>query len=70
MVVRAAFAVLMLVLTLGGVVMRAAFAVLVLVLSLGGVVMGAAFAVLMLVIMFGRSLCCIDSRIRQSGNKA
>jgi len=53
MVMRAAFAMLVMVLTFGGVVVRAAFAMLVLVFSFGGVVVRAAFAVLVLVFSFG-----------------
>ena len=63
MVMRAACAVFMLVLSLGGVVMRAACAVFMRVLSLGGVVMRAVLAVFMLVLRFGgmvmRAACAV-----------
>jgi hypothetical protein len=67
-VVRAALAVFVLVTGFGGVVMRAALAVFVLVTGFAGVVVRAAGAVLMVV--FSGSLCCVDGRVRQGGNKA
>ena len=67
-VVRAAFAMFVLVTGFGSVVVRAALAVFVLVTGFGSVVVRAAGAVLMMV--FSGSLCCVDGRVRQSGNKA
>ena len=84
MVMRAAFAVFMLVSGLGSVVVRAAFTMFMLVLSFGSVVMRAALAVFMRVLSLGgvvmragftmlmlmAGFSRIHGRIRQSGNKA
>jgi hypothetical protein len=51
-----------------GMVVRAAFSMFVLVTGLGSVVVRAACAVLMVV--FSGSLCGVDGRVRQGGNKA
>ena len=60
-VMRATFAVLVMVLCLGGVVVRAAFAVLVMVLCLSGVVM---------VMHVGMRIIRIHGRVGNGGNKA
>ena len=86
MVMRAAFAVFVLVSGFGSVVMRAAFAVFMLVTGFGSVVVRAALAVFVLVtgfggvvvraagavlvVVFSRNLCGVDGRVRQGGNKA